>query len=686
MPVREPPSFQTLDEVPAKPLRSLRRSVFWVVAVAGAVLAAVAVPSAVTFLGSADAEFWILVALALAGDLRPFRPPPVAGLAPTFVISVCFCFAILLLYGTGVAIVVEVVAVGVAARRKQLSVLAWADLTARLGCSLAAAGGVARAIGLSAADIRGHLSMMDVIGLALVGLVFTAVSCVIDVVAALLSRQTPGEISAQLRFEVLARASVVVLGSVIATTPSGWLLLLLFVPVFGWARLARLLADQERRIEHDPVTGLLSRQGLAVAMQSLPRDRDRNTDWVGLVLIQLRGMPYVIRNVGQSVADHMMNTVASRLRQEARANDLIGRLPGSHLVVLRPNLSDESVVDVAQAFVRTLSTPVESGEGIPFRVDPVAGVAVAPQHGHDLGQLVLHAEAALADAEVRRRIATVYERKNPSDVDRRLALLGGLSSAVNDPEHSAELSVLFQPQVSLTTGGATSVEALVRWQHPQHGLIPTDELIDVVEPTGVMQELTQHVLDRVAAQLAEWNRSGLRLRAAVNVSVLDLCMDDFPDQVADTMRRHGITAEQLDLEITERAMAEDTLLLDEAAHRLAHVGVGLSLDDFGTGFASLRRLRRLPLAEVKIDRSYVSRMVHSGQDRAIVKAIYDLAQVLGLRLVAEGIEDAATVGVLSELGSFVGQGWYYAKPMEATHLVNWLRDRGDHTPNLPSGA
>jgi GGDEF domain-containing protein len=167
--------------------------------------------------------------------------------------------------------------------------------------------------------------MMDVLDLARVGLVFAAVSCVIDVIAALLSRQTRGEISAQVRFEVLARASVVVLGSVIAATPSGWLLLLLFVPVFGWARLARLLADQERRIEHDPVTGLLSRQGLAVAIQSLPRDHDRDADWVGLVLIQLRGLPYVIRNVGQTAADHMMRTVASRLRQEARATDLIGR-------------------------------------------------------------------------------------------------------------------------------------------------------------------------------------------------------------------------------------------------------------------------------------------------------------------------------------------------------------------------
>jgi len=388
-------------------------------------------------------------------------------------------------------------------------------------------------------------------------------------------------------------------------------------------------------------------------------------------------MPYIIRNVGQSAADHMMQAVASRLREQARPTDLIGRLPGSHLVVLRPDLTDESVIDAAQGFVQALSAPVESREGIPFRVDPVVGVAVAPQHGHNLGELVLHAEAALADADVRRRIATVYERKAPSDVDDRLALLGGLSSAISDPERSAEISVLFQPQVSLATGGATSVEALVRWQHPQRGPIPTDELIRVVEPTGVMQQLTQHVLDRVAAQLAEWNRVGLRLRAAVNVSVLDLCMDEFPDQVVEAMRRHGITAEQLDIEITERAMAEDTLLLDEAAHRLAHVGVGLSLDDFGTGFSSLRRLRRLPLTEVKIDQSYVRQMAQSAQDRAIVKAIHDMGQVLGLRLVAEGVEDEATVDVLTRVGSFVVQGWYYARPMAAPELEEWLRQRAD---------
>lgn len=236
---------------------------------------------------------------------------------------------------------------------------------------------------------------------------------------------------------------------------------------------------------------------------------------------------------------------------------------------------------------------------------------------------------------------------------------------------------MFQPQVSITSGQMNSVEALLRWHDPVRGLAPTDELIRLVEPTGVMQDLTRHVLDRVVAQLAEWNRLGLRLRAAVNVSVLDLNAGNFDEQVRQTLDRYRISPQQLDIEITEGSLVSDTSMLDDATQRVARSGVGLSLDDFGTGFASLRRLRRLPLSEVKIDRSYVSRIAESPSDLAIVRAIYDLACALGLRVVAEGVEDEATVRVLAELGSVIGQGWYYGRPMSAHQLVDWVRDRDD---------
>ena len=596
----------------------------------------------------------------------------------TFVVSVCFCFVILLLYGAAPAILVEIVAVGTAARRLHLNLRSWAYLTARLVCSFAVAGAVAEALYESAAEVRGPFGLVGVEDLALIALTFVAVSCVINLAGAVLARATREEIMAQLRFEVFARGSVVVLGVVIATTPSAWSLVLLFVPVLGWSQLSRVLADQDRRLEHDPVTGLLSQHGLAMEVTNMPREYDRENDWFGVILVQLRGLAYVSRNVGRDAAEHVMRVVAKRLRDGGRPGDRIARLSESQFVVLRTDFWNESALDGARGVVRALSEPVESQEGIPFRVDPVAGVALAPQDGHDLGRLVPHAEAAVFDATAHGKVAAVYRPESPSDVDGRLSVLRRLSVAVTDPAHAAEIAVLFQPQVSIATGRTDSVEALLRWHDPEGGLMPTDQLMRIVEPTGVMQQLTRHVLDRVLAQLAEWNSTGLHLRAAVNVSVLDLSGEGFDTEVRDLLARHRVTPEQLDIEITERSVVEDTTVLDDAAQRLTRLGVGLSLDDFGTGFTSLRRLRRLPLSEVKIDRSYVSRVTQSPPDRAIVNAIYDLSQVLGLRIVAEGVEDEATVRILAKLDSVIGQGWYYGHPMAAPQLVDWLRERRDH--------
>jgi diguanylate cyclase (GGDEF)-like protein len=652
--------------------------VYWVIVGTGVALTVVTVPFTVAFMVSAPAEFWILVLLALAADVRPVRLPPAMRRSTTFVVSVCFCFVILLFYGIAPAIVAETVAVGSSARRLHLSLRSWAYLTARLVCSFAAAGVVARLVHVSREDFVAPLGMGGVLDLALIAFTFVAVSCAINVAGAYSSGATRGEIAGQLRFEVLARGSLVVAGLTIASTPSPWALLLLFVPLVGWSQLARLLADRDTRLEHDPVTGLLSRHGLEAVMVNLPREHSSDRDWYGLILVQLSGMAYVSRDFGRGSAEHMMHETAERLRSAARPDDLLCRLSDSQFLILRSGLADETIVDGARRIVRTLAAPVELREGISFRLDPAAGVSVAPQHGNDLGQLIPGAEAAMFDGTAHGEVATVYVPHETSDVDDRLAMLGRLSAAVNDPERASEITMVFQPQVSITTGQLNSVEALLRWHDSDRGLVPTDELMRLVEPTGVMQDVTRHVLDRVVAQLAEWNRVGLRLRAAVNVSVLDLSADNFDEQVRETLRRYGIAPQQLDIEITERSMVNETTVLDDAAHRVARLGVGLSVDDFGTGFASIERLRRLPLSEVKIDRSYVSRIADSLPDLAIVTAIHGLAQGLGLRIVAEGVEDEATERVLAKLGGVTGQGWYYGRPMGAHRLVGWIHDRNNH--------
>ncbi|HEY7176919.1 MAG TPA: GGDEF domain-containing phosphodiesterase, partial [Micromonosporaceae bacterium] len=630
-------------------------------------------------MAKADAELWILVALALVADIRPIRPPAPIRRFTAFALSACFCFVILLLFGAPSAIVVETVAVTTAARTLRLNLRSWAFHTSRLACAFTAAGAVKQALGVSDDDVRAQLGAVGVLGLVLIAVTFVAVNCAISVANAIVSGATRGEIATQVRFEMLARGGVVAAAAMIATTSSAPALLLLFIPLLGWAQLARLLSNQDQRLDHDSVTGLLNGQGLAHAIVDLPRDHMPPS--FGVSLIQLRRMPYVSRNIIRRSAEHVLTGVAQRIRAASQPGDLIGRLSDNQFVIVRHNDSVTNAIDRAENVVQALSAPIESPEGIPFRLDPVAGVALAPQHGYDLDQLVSHAEAALTHATVHQKAASVYTPDAPSDVDDRMALLRRLRQSLNDPNRTSEIVIVFQPQVHLDTGRTQSVEALMRWYHPEQGPIPTNELMRVVETTGVMQELTQHVFDRVAAQLAEWNRIGLRLRAAVNVSVLDLQTDDFDTQIKDTLLRHNINPKQLDIEITERSIGDDVALLTEAVQRVARLGIGVSLDDFGTGYASLRRLRRLPLTEIKIDRSYVSKIAHSPPDRAIVTATHDMARVLGLRLVAEGVEDEQTARNPADLGNVIGQGWYFARPMQSAQLIQWLDSARSTTGN-----
>jgi predicted signal transduction protein with EAL and GGDEF domain len=646
---------------------------FWTVMIAGAALTLAAPLNAPDSLRAADGELWVLAALALAADLVPFRLPRPARQTTTFLLSPCFCFSILLLYPPASGILIQVVAVALVAPRLRLPWPSLAFLAARLVCSLGAAGWAAEIIrgrNITKRYIPGPREF----GIAVVvALVFLAVTMAISVVGAFLSRATRAEIGAQLRIEVIARGSVLLIGVIIVSTPTLWSHALLAVPLLAWWQLSRLLERREHAIEHDPATGLLNVRGLASAIADLPRIHTPGVDhWYGLIVIELRGITHVRRTLGQDVAERLTSAAAQRLRSEAAASASIGRLSESQLVVMRPEPDNQTGRDTARRFVASLREPIEC-DGITHRLDAVAGIVHAPQHGQDVDALIANAEAALVEANLHHERIWTYTPAATADVDDRLTLLREFRETLRDPTRTSEIVVLFQPQVSLATGEANSVEALLRWFHPDRGLIPTDTLIELVEPTGVMQELTTHILDRVVRQLAEWNHAGINLRATVNVSVYDLLVPHFDTHVADTLQLHGVPAHQLDIEVTERALITETPLLDEATGRVAALGVGLSLDDFGTGFASLRRLRQMPLTEVKIDRSYVSRITDSPADLAIVTTIHDIAQTLSLRVVAEGIEDEQTATILAGLDGVIGQGWLYARAMPADELVNWLK-------------
>ncbi|MFJ8832753.1 putative bifunctional diguanylate cyclase/phosphodiesterase [Micromonospora aurantiaca] len=238
--------------------------------------------------------------------------------------------------------------------------------------------------------------------------------------------------------------------------------------------------------------------------------------------------------------------------------------------------------------------------------------------------------------------------------------------------HPGEITMYYQPQIAIATGEVVGVEALLRWRHPRRGMVDPGELIQVAEQSAVMRLLTRRVVDDVVEQLAKWSAAGLTLRAALNVSVRDLHTGEIADQIADRLTRYGVPPERLQVEITEGALMADPRRVLASITQLHRIGVGIALDDFGTGYSSLQHLRRLPLSEVKVDRSFVLGMAEDPDDAAIVRSMIELAGALGLRVVAEGVEDERTWRLLHAAGCDVAQGWFHARPMPAEDLVAWL--------------
>ncbi|MEU5941185.1 EAL domain-containing protein [Micromonospora sp. NPDC047548] len=245
------------------------------------------------------------------------------------------------------------------------------------------------------------------------------------------------------------------------------------------------------------------------------------------------------------------------------------------------------------------------------------------------------------------------------------------------------ITMYYQPQIAIATGEVVGVEALLRWRHPRRGMVDPEELIRVAEQSAVMRLLTQRVVDDVVEQLAKWSAAGIHLRAALNVSVRDLHTGEIADRIADRLAAFGVPPERLQLEITEGALMADPRRVLTTISRLHRIGVAISLDDFGTGYSSMQHLRRLPLAEVKVDRSFVLGMADDADDAAIVRSMIELAGALGLRVVAEGVEDERTWRMLHAAGCDVAQGWFHARPMPAEELATWLTR---YRPVRPAGG
>lgn len=442
--------------------------------------------------------------------------------------------------------------------------------------------------------------------------------------------------------------------------------------------MARARAEEQLR---DPLTGLPNRQWLLERIWTALDDAERIGARTALMLIDLDRFRSVNDTLGHLAGDRLLLQIADRLRIALPRGAEAARLGGDEFAVLLPVAdSTTSATRVARGLVAALSSPLDL-DGLTLVLEASAGVAVFPDHALDAEGLLRRADVAMYQAKRDRTGVEVYESKRDSNTPDRLGLLGDLRRALD----AQEVQLHYQPKVRFD-GQVAGLEALVRWVHPERGKVPPDEFIAIAESSGLMPHLTEYVLETALAQVARWRAQGLRVPVAVNVSPRDVHTPGFAGSVAARLARHGVPAGALQLEITEHVLLEDPQRAADTLAGLTGHGVKMSLDDFGTGYSSLVHLRRLPVSELKIDRSFVARLAVDTEDAEIVRCTVDLAHSLGLLVVAEGVEDDETWERLRDLGCDAVQGWLVAAAMPPDETTAWLRARGSRGWQRPRAA
>jgi diguanylate cyclase (GGDEF)-like protein len=462
---------------------------------------------------------------------------------------------------------------------------------------------------------------------------------------------------------VLALAPLVVL----AAEASPWYVPLLLIPMFAVHQTARMSVDEQHKALHDPLTGLPNRKYL---LRTLSDAVDRpDAEPFALALLDLDRFKEVNDTLGHHVGDRLLELVATRIQGILRPGDVVARLGGDEFALFLPNLHDvRTAADVAGRVRDSLVEPFHL-EDVLLELEASIGIAVYPVHGADVEQLLRRADVAMYLAKEQHTDLEVYDPARDRNSADRLGLLAALRRALD----AGELELHYQPKVTLGAGEVVGVEALVRWNHPTRGYIPPDEFIPLAETSGLMHRLTEFVVDTALAQVASWRTQGLPVSVAVNISARDLHGPELARTVSEALARHRVPATVLKLELTERTlMAEHTRVVDTLV-ALEALDVEISLDDFGTGYSSMFMLKRLPVSELKVDRSFVSRLAETEDDASIVRSIIDLAHALGLEAVAEGVETEEVWRQLQGLGCDTAQGWFVSRPMAAEAATEWLR-------------
>ena len=427
----------------------------------------------------------------------------------------------------------------------------------------------------------------------------------------------------------------------------------------------------EHQALHDGLTGLPNRTLFRDRIEQAIAMARRESGQLAVAMLDLDRFKDVNDSLGHHAGDALLVEVGRRLSGILRSSDTVARLGGDEFGVLISKPRTTSDVAVVIGKMRAALEQSVMVEGLALPAEGSIGIAMFPAHGRDVETLLRHADTAMYSAKETKAGYMFYDGSRREADPARLTLLSELRRAIEQ----RELVLHYQPKATLSSGTVSSVEALLRWNHPERGMVRPDEFIPLAQQTGLIKPLTLYVLDEALGQCRDWQRAGLTLSVAVNLSVRNLLDADFPHQVKRLLQKRGVDPSLLQLEITESTMLSDPVRTKRVLDKLAAMGIALSIDDFGTGYSSLAYLSQLPVTEIKIDRSFVMNMAESDNDAVIVRSTIDLGRNLGLQVVAEGVETEQAWEELNQLGCTLAQGYYLSRPVPAAELTEWLMRR-----------
>jgi diguanylate cyclase (GGDEF)-like protein len=613
-----------------------------------------------------------IAALSVIGELRPIVTPgksrPDSGDA-----SLTFCFAALLYWGFPVAALVRLVTSVITGVIGRGAFFRTAFNTAQYTLSLGAAWLVLRAAGIHPQPLSPWEPTGRELGaLGLAALAYFVVNFLLVGVAVALHSRAP--ILATLRRELPYQAFVnlVLLSAaplvVVVMGRSVLLVLLFLLPLAAIYANASISLKREHEALHDELTGLPNRACLFKKTSEALAEASRTGSRVGFLLLDLDRFKLINDTFGHPMGDRVLKVIAYRLAHSVRPGDLVARLGGDEFAVLLPALKPGSTAREVAVRLRTaLAEPIQLDD-VTVDVETSIGVAFYPEDAPGVELLIQHADVAMYLAKERQTGVEDYSSGGDRLAVGRVSLLGDLRRGLDH----GELELHYQPKVFLAGGRTCGMEALLRWRHPQRGILLPGEFIPAAEQSSIMAELTAFVVDSALAQAARWRQDGRQVPVCLNLAARDLLDGGLADLVGGGLAKYGLAPGDVMLEISEGVLAGEPAHAVATIVALAALGIPISVDDFGTASSSLVRLKRLPVSEVKVDASFITRLFEPKDNELIVRSLVGLVRALGIRSVAEGVETPEVAAALTAMGCDAAQGWWFSRPLDPAAATRWL--------------